>query len=182
MQAAQQIIETAFENRTQYSPTNAPAEVREAIDFVLSQLDSGALRVAERIDGEWVTHQWIKKAVLLSFRLKDNEVVKAGDLGFYDKVQTKFAHLSAEEMAAKREARGDRAGKGKRGMRGGHGMRGGGMMTAPIVPTACATAHGCIVGTTHPYMSSAGSEPTVAQLTKKQIDIVPIMMVTNASR
>ena len=56
------------------------------------------------------------------------------------------------------------------------------MMTAPIVPTACATAHGCIVGTTQPYMSSAGSEPTVAQLTKKQIDIVPIMTVTNASR
>jgi 2,3,4,5-tetrahydropyridine-2-carboxylate N-succinyltransferase len=50
--------------------------------------------------GQWTVHQWIKKAVLLSFRLKDNEVVKAGDLGFYDKVQTKFSHLTPEQMAA----------------------------------------------------------------------------------
>ena len=91
MQAAQQIIETAFENRTQYSPTNAPAEVREAIDFVLSQLDSGALRVAERIDGEWVTHQWIKKAVLLSFRMQDNVVMDGAETRYYDKVPMKFA-------------------------------------------------------------------------------------------
>jgi 2,3,4,5-tetrahydropyridine-2-carboxylate N-succinyltransferase len=50
--------------------------------------------------GQWTVHQWIKKAVLLSFRLKDNAVMRAGDLGFYDKVQTKFAHLTADEMAA----------------------------------------------------------------------------------
>jgi 2,3,4,5-tetrahydropyridine-2-carboxylate N-succinyltransferase len=50
--------------------------------------------------GQWTVHQWIKKAVLLSFRLKDNELVRAGDLGFYDKVPTKFAHLSEEEMKA----------------------------------------------------------------------------------
>lgn len=91
MQAAQQIIETAFENRAQYSPANAPAELREAVDFVLSQLDSGALRVAERIDGDWVTHQWIKKAVLLSFRLQDNSVLDGAETRYYDKVPMKFA-------------------------------------------------------------------------------------------
>jgi 2,3,4,5-tetrahydropyridine-2-carboxylate N-succinyltransferase len=91
MQAAQQIIETAFENRTQYSPGNAPADIREAVEFVLSQLDSGALRVAERIDGDWVTHQWIKKAVLLSFRLQDNVVMDGGETRYYDKVPMKFA-------------------------------------------------------------------------------------------
>jgi 2,3,4,5-tetrahydropyridine-2-carboxylate N-succinyltransferase len=50
--------------------------------------------------GQWTTHQWIKKAVLLSFRLRDNEIIQAGQLGFYDKVQTKFSDLSAEEMRA----------------------------------------------------------------------------------
>jgi 2,3,4,5-tetrahydropyridine-2-carboxylate N-succinyltransferase len=91
MQAAQQIIETAFENRTQYSPGNAPTDVREAVEFVLSQLDSGALRVAERLDGDWVTHQWIKKAVLLSFRLQDNVVMDGAETRYYDKVPMKFA-------------------------------------------------------------------------------------------
>ncbi|MCQ9379508.1 2,3,4,5-tetrahydropyridine-2,6-dicarboxylate N-succinyltransferase [Methyloversatilis sp. XJ19-49] len=91
MQAAQQIIETAFENRTQYSPGNAPVELCEAVEFVLSRLDSGALRVAERIDGDWVTHQWIKKAVLLSFRLQDNTVSEGGETRYYDKVPMKFA-------------------------------------------------------------------------------------------
>ena len=91
MQAAQQIIETAFENRTQYSPDNFPAEVREAIEYVLAQLDSGALRVAERIDGQWVTHQWIKKAVLLSFRMQDNVVMDGAETCYYDKVPMKFA-------------------------------------------------------------------------------------------
>jgi 2,3,4,5-tetrahydropyridine-2-carboxylate N-succinyltransferase len=91
MQAAQQIIETAFENRTQYSPDNFPAEVREAIEHVLAQLDSGALRVAERIDGQWVTHQWIKKAVLLSFRMEDNVVMDGAETRYFDKVPMKFA-------------------------------------------------------------------------------------------
>ncbi|MCP4638203.1 MAG: 2,3,4,5-tetrahydropyridine-2,6-dicarboxylate N-succinyltransferase [Methyloversatilis sp.] len=91
MQAAQQMIETAFENRTQYSPDNFPAEVREAIEYVLAQLDSGALRVAERIDGQWVTHQWIKKAVLLSFRMEDNVVMDGAETRYFDKVPMKFA-------------------------------------------------------------------------------------------
>jgi 2,3,4,5-tetrahydropyridine-2-carboxylate N-succinyltransferase len=100
-QQLQQIIEAAWDNRANISVKSAPKEVAEAVEHVISELNKGRLRVATRESvGKWAVHQWIKKAVLLSFRLKDNEVVKAGDLGFYDKVQTKFAHLSAEEMAA----------------------------------------------------------------------------------
>jgi 2,3,4,5-tetrahydropyridine-2-carboxylate N-succinyltransferase len=96
-----QIIENAWDNRSQLSPGNAPQEVIDAVEHVITELDSGRLRVATRHGvGQWTVHQWIKKAVLLSFRLRDNEVVRAGDLGFYDKVPTKFAHMSPQELAA----------------------------------------------------------------------------------
>jgi 2,3,4,5-tetrahydropyridine-2,6-dicarboxylate N-succinyltransferase len=97
----QQTIDTAWENRASLSPKSAPKEVAEAVEHVIAELNNGHLRVATREGvGQWTVHQWIKKAVLLSFRLSDNEVIKAGDLAFFDKVQTKFAHLSPEEMAA----------------------------------------------------------------------------------
>ena len=100
-QQLQQIIDAAWDNRANISIQSAPKEVAEAVEHVITELNKGRLRVATREGvGQWTVHQWIKKAVLLSFRLKDNEVIKAGDLGFYDKVQTKFAHLSAEEMKA----------------------------------------------------------------------------------
>jgi 2,3,4,5-tetrahydropyridine-2,6-dicarboxylate N-succinyltransferase len=100
-QQLQTIIDTAWDNRANLSPTSAPAEVREAVEHVISQMNKGELRVATRESvGKWTVHQWVKKAVLLSFRLNDNEIVKAGDLGFYDKVKTKFAHLTPEEMKA----------------------------------------------------------------------------------
>ena len=100
-QQLQQIIDAAWDNRANISTKSAPKEVADAVEHVISQLNKGQLRVATRQGvGQWEVHQWIKKAVLLSFRLKDNEIIKAGDLGFYDKVQTKFAHLSPEEMAA----------------------------------------------------------------------------------
>jgi 2,3,4,5-tetrahydropyridine-2-carboxylate N-succinyltransferase len=98
-QPLQSIIDNAWENRAQLSPASAPKEVVEAVDHVIAELNAGRLRVATReAVGQWTTHQWLKKAVLLSFRLKDNQVVKAGELGFYDKVQTKFSHLSEAEM------------------------------------------------------------------------------------
>ncbi len=97
----QAIIDAAWENRANLSPSVAPKEVLQAVEHTIAELDNGRLRVASREGvGQWVTHQWIKKAVLLSFRLKDNEVMQAGDLGFFDKVPTKFAGLSAEEMRA----------------------------------------------------------------------------------
>ena len=98
-QQLQSIIDNAWETRAQLSPAAAPKEVVEAVDHVIAELNAGRLRVATReAVGQWTTHQWIKKDVLLSFRLKDNQVVKAGELGFYDKVQTKFSHLSEAEM------------------------------------------------------------------------------------
>jgi 2,3,4,5-tetrahydropyridine-2-carboxylate N-succinyltransferase len=100
-QQLQSVIEAAWEDRANISVASAPAEVREAVEHVLNELDAGRLRVATREGvGQWTTHQWIKKAVLLSFRLKDNEVIQSGDLGFYDKVPTKFAGMSAEALKA----------------------------------------------------------------------------------
>ena len=100
-QHLQSIIETAWENRASLSPDVAPKEVLEAVEHVIGELNTGKLRVATReAVGQWTVHQWIKKAVLLSFRLKDNELIQSGDLGFYDKVPTKFGHLTAQEMAA----------------------------------------------------------------------------------
>jgi len=100
-QQLQQTIDTAWENRASLSPSGAPKEVTEAVEHVIAELNTGKLRVATREGvGQWTVHQWIKKAVLLSFRLHDNVIMKAGELTFFDKVPTKFAHLSPEEMAA----------------------------------------------------------------------------------
>ena len=98
-QQLQQIIDAAWEDRANLSPTKAPKEVADAVEHVISDLNAGRLRVATRESvGKWTVHQWIKKAVLLSFRLKDNDFIRAGDLGFFDKVQTKFAHLDESAM------------------------------------------------------------------------------------
>ncbi|AYQ29595.1 MULTISPECIES: 2,3,4,5-tetrahydropyridine-2,6-dicarboxylate N-succinyltransferase [unclassified Polaromonas] len=101
LQALQQTIDAAWEDRANLSPKSAPKDILEAVEQTISQLNNGSLRVATRESvGVWTTHQWIKKAVLLSFRLQDNELMRAGDLGFFDKVKTKFAHLSESEMRA----------------------------------------------------------------------------------
>ena len=100
-QELQQIIDAAWEDRANISPQSSSAQVRAAVEQVIHELDAGRLRVATReAVGQWTTHQWIKKAVLLSFRLRDNEVIQAGQLGFFDKVQTKLGSMSAEEMRA----------------------------------------------------------------------------------
>ena len=71
------------------------------MDNTITQLNNGSIRVASRQGvGQWTVHQWIKKAVLLSFKLNDNELMRAGELGFFDKVKTKFSHLSEAEMRA----------------------------------------------------------------------------------
>ncbi|MDO8789839.1 MAG: 2,3,4,5-tetrahydropyridine-2,6-dicarboxylate N-succinyltransferase [Sulfuritalea sp.] len=92
MNELQQIIEQAWEDRATLSPGIAPARIGNAVAQVLGELDSGALRVAEKIDGQWTTHQWIKKAVLLSFRLEDNVLMEGGPMRYFDKVPNKFAH------------------------------------------------------------------------------------------
>jgi 2,3,4,5-tetrahydropyridine-2-carboxylate N-succinyltransferase len=97
-QELQNTIDLAWESRASLTPQNAP-EIRTAVEAVIADLNKGRLRVAERHGvGQWSVNQWVKKAVLLSFRLHDNQVMRAGDLGFYDKVQTKFSHLDADEM------------------------------------------------------------------------------------
>ena len=100
-QLLQQTIDAAWENRAQISPAQAPADVREAVRHVLAELDAGRLRVATREGvGRWTVHQWIKKAVLLSFRLTDNAPVRAGELAFFDKVPTKFGGMDDAALAA----------------------------------------------------------------------------------
>ena len=98
-QQLQQIIDQAWEDRANFSPKSAPAEVRNAVADVLAQLDAGTLRVAQKDSGEWIVNQWVKKAVLLSFRLEDNVPIEGGGMQFYDKVPTKFANYSAEDFA-----------------------------------------------------------------------------------
>ena len=94
----QSIIDLAWESRAEINAINAP-EVREAVENVIASLNRGSLRVAERRGvGDWQVNQWLKKAVLLSFRLNDNVVMRAGDLGFFDKVKTKFSHMDDAQM------------------------------------------------------------------------------------
>ena len=94
----QPVIDIAWEGRAEISAVNAP-EVREAVEETIAELNAGRLRVAERRGvGDWHVNQWVKKAVLLSFRLNDNKAMHAGDLAFFDKVQTKFSHLTEEQM------------------------------------------------------------------------------------
>ncbi|MDR0717769.1 MAG: 2,3,4,5-tetrahydropyridine-2,6-dicarboxylate N-succinyltransferase [Azoarcus sp.] len=100
MQELQKIIDDAFDNRASLSPATAPAAVRDAVEAVIAGLDSGALRVAGKKDGQWTVNQWIKKAVLISFRLRDNEVSGAGGLNFFDKVPAKFGDYTPEQFRA----------------------------------------------------------------------------------
>lgn len=102
MDQLKSIIENAFEIRAEINPKNAPKEIKDTVDEVLNNLNNGSLRVASRIQGsqEWETHQWIKKAVLLSFRLYDNEVMKSGYTNYFDKVNSKFANFTDEDFKA----------------------------------------------------------------------------------
>ena len=102
MEQLKTIIENAFEIRAEINPKNAPKEIKDTVDEVLNGLNDGSLRVATRIKDsqEWETHQWIKKAVLLSFRLYDNEVMKSGYTNYFDKVNSKFANFTDEDFKA----------------------------------------------------------------------------------
>jgi 2,3,4,5-tetrahydropyridine-2-carboxylate N-succinyltransferase len=104
MHSLQATIDAAWERRSELAPQTASAEVRDAVATALAELDSGRLRVAEKTDGRWITHQWLKKAVLLSFRLAENVAMGAAPpdapFRFYDKVPTKFAAFDAAAFAA----------------------------------------------------------------------------------
>lgn len=99
-QKLQSLIEAAFERRTELNPGNLSAELRSAIDECVELLDTGRARVAEPRDGRWVVNEWLKKAVLLYFRSHDNVIMDAGYTRFYDKVPTKYAQATEEELKA----------------------------------------------------------------------------------
>ena len=90
------IINDAFDNKTAISLTTT-GRIRDAVNSILDQLDEGSLRVSEKVDGEWFVNQWIKKAILLSFRLNDNEVFKAPHASWFDKVPGKTVNWEQED-------------------------------------------------------------------------------------
>ncbi|MGB4813079.1 MAG: 2,3,4,5-tetrahydropyridine-2,6-dicarboxylate N-succinyltransferase [Methylophilaceae bacterium] len=102
MDSRQSIIETAFEDRANINPGNATTEIKATVALVLADLDSGKLRVASRIGDtqQWETHQWLKKAVLLSFRLEDNVLMDDGVTKYFDKVPPKFANYTEADFKA----------------------------------------------------------------------------------
>jgi 2,3,4,5-tetrahydropyridine-2,6-dicarboxylate N-succinyltransferase len=99
MSQLETIINNAFEQRADITPANASVDVRNAVNEVLTLLDTGKARVAEKINGGWVTHQWLKKAVLLSFRINENRMMDGGNTKYYDKVDCKYASYSEEDFA-----------------------------------------------------------------------------------
>ena len=100
MSELQTIIEQAFEERANITPATVTNEVKQAVINALAALNNGSARVAEQINGEWVVHQWLKKAVLLSFRIWDNATLDGGESKFYDKVPMKYAEYSDAEFKA----------------------------------------------------------------------------------
>jgi 2,3,4,5-tetrahydropyridine-2-carboxylate N-succinyltransferase len=91
MSSYQPMIDEAFERRSEISPANVDPGLAQALDQILQELNTGRLRVADKLDGAWVTHQWVKKAVLLYFRTHDNRLMPAGSRAWYDKVPLRFA-------------------------------------------------------------------------------------------
>ena len=98
MNDTQTIIVEAFERRAEITPRSVETRVRDAVQDTIERLDRGELRVAERHDGDWVVNDWVKKAVLLSFRIEDNWFMKGGFTNYYDKVPSKYADYNSREF------------------------------------------------------------------------------------
>ena len=96
MSDLESIINSAFDDRENIN-VNTSGEIRDAVDNTLNQLDSGTIRVCEKINDEWIVNQWIKKAILLSFRLNDNDIVKASHATWFDKVESKTANWTKDD-------------------------------------------------------------------------------------
>jgi 2,3,4,5-tetrahydropyridine-2-carboxylate N-succinyltransferase len=93
-------IDAAFERRAEFNPQNAPSDIRSAVEQSLNLLDTGKARVAEKRDGQWQVNQWLKKAVLLSFRLYDNQLIQASFTRFFDKVPLKYSSYDEARFRA----------------------------------------------------------------------------------
>lgn len=100
MEHIKQLIIDAFDKRDQINANTDDDELREAVRYVIDEIDRGELRVAEKVSDEWVVHQWLKKAVLLSFRLNDNDLIEGGETLFWDKVPAKFADYDSARFRA----------------------------------------------------------------------------------
>ncbi|MFB0999591.1 MAG: 2,3,4,5-tetrahydropyridine-2,6-dicarboxylate N-succinyltransferase, partial [Colwellia sp.] len=100
MSNLQSIIEQAFEDRMNITPKTVSAEVKQSVLDALAALNDGSARVAEKIAGEWVVHQWLKKAVLLSFRIWDNDVIDGAESTFFDKVPMKYTNYTQADFEA----------------------------------------------------------------------------------
>lgn len=98
MSDLQQIIEDAFEKRADITPRSVGPQVKEAVLEAIGMLDSGEARVAEKKDGDWIVNQWLKKAVLLYFRIEDNAFMKGGFTNYYDKVPSKYADCNSRDL------------------------------------------------------------------------------------
>ncbi|MEQ1622316.1 MAG: 2,3,4,5-tetrahydropyridine-2,6-dicarboxylate N-succinyltransferase [Methylococcales bacterium] len=99
MSQLENIINEAFEQRADITPSTVSAEIRNAVNEAINLLDSGQARVAEKINGDWVTNQWLKKAVLLSFRINENRLMDGGNTRYYDKVECKYSNYSEEDFS-----------------------------------------------------------------------------------
>ncbi|CAK0769227.1 tetrahydrodipicolinate succinylase [Gammaproteobacteria bacterium] len=98
MNDLQSVVESAFEQRAEITPQNVETKVKEAVEETISLLDAGKLRVAEQQNGEWVVHSWLKKAVLLYFRIEDNTFLKGGFTNYFDKVPSKYSDYDSKEF------------------------------------------------------------------------------------
>ncbi len=95
MNELQKIIEDAFEHRADITPRTVEAPLKEAVGEVIDRLDDGDLRVAEKVGDKWQVNEWLKKAVLLSFRIEDNHFIKGGFTNYFDKVASKFSDYNS---------------------------------------------------------------------------------------
>lgn len=93
MQKLESLINIAFDNRDKLTPESVPNDVKKSLDEVLELLDTGAIRIAEKIDSQWHVHQWLKKAILLYFRINDSKVINGGFTNYFDKIPLKFDPL-----------------------------------------------------------------------------------------
>ncbi|MFP4131454.1 MAG: 2,3,4,5-tetrahydropyridine-2,6-dicarboxylate N-succinyltransferase [Thiohalospira sp.] len=98
MSDIQPVIEQAFEKRSEITPRHVDTHVRDAVEEAIGRLDRGEARVAEKVDGQWVVNEWLKKAVLLSFRIHDNDFMKGGFTNYFDKVPPKYADHNSREF------------------------------------------------------------------------------------
>lgn len=100
MHRLQSIIEKAFEQRAEITPSNVDKQLKDSVNAVLDELNQGSVRIAEYSNGDWVTHQWLKKAVLLSFRINENAVMPSEHCQFYDKVPLKYSNHTPAQFKA----------------------------------------------------------------------------------